>query len=174
MQINIRPATLTDAKQIAAVHITAWQAAYKDLLPAEILENLSLQQYTKNWQQYLIEGVKVWVIELKATIIGFASVCPSRDTDADPLSTAEISAMYIYPNYWQCGYGTQLLNTVIQAMQQMNFKEITLWVLETNYFARSFYEKIGFKTTANLKKIDIGGTAQQVIQYKLRIEPFHK
>jgi hypothetical protein len=33
-----RKATLEDARAIAEVHVKAWQAAYRHLLPAEVLK----------------------------------------------------------------------------------------------------------------------------------------
>ncbi|SEQ45832.1 hypothetical protein SAMN03159444_01720 [Pseudomonas sp. NFACC02] len=65
---NIGPASLrpSDAKAIARVHISSWQAAYRDLMPAEYLQSLgaSLHQRESN----------VFVAEVNNEVVGWMSV----------------------------------------------------------------------------------------------------
>ena len=44
--INIRTATIEDAKQIAFVHIDSWRTTYSGILTEEYLDKLNLQEKT--------------------------------------------------------------------------------------------------------------------------------
>lgn len=79
---------MTDAAGIAAVHVISWQHAYAGLIPQDYLDSLSVQDRTQSWERNLTRpptpGVATLVVELDLRIIGFASLGPSRDDDADP------------------------------------------------------------------------------------------
>ena len=54
--VVIRPATPEDALAIAAVHVDAWKAAYRGIVPDEFLDSLSIEQRSDAWRQILSEG----------------------------------------------------------------------------------------------------------------------
>lgn len=45
----IRPATVIDALPIAEVHAVAWKTTYQNLLPAEVIASLSVEQRQVSW-----------------------------------------------------------------------------------------------------------------------------
>lgn len=98
IKTNIRRAVVTDSSQIANVHVVSWQTIYRGHIPDHVLDNLSLEKRTQEWLERLQAGVIAWVIELNNKIIGFASICPTRDADDDPKDVAEISAIYLLPD----------------------------------------------------------------------------
>ena len=166
MKTTIRLADKTDAKQIAAVHIASWQAIYRGHLPDSFLDNLSLTQREKEWQGYFDAGTIALVIEFENTIIGFASICPTRDQDDDPKRVAEISAIYLLPQFWRKGLGRKLCLTVFNAASEKRFKEITIWVLDSNNSARRFYESLGFVETGDTEIEHIDDESLQSVRYK--------
>lgn len=163
--MNIRCATELDAYAIANIHVLSWQAIYKGLMPDHVLDNLDVEKRFNEWRKRLFEGVDVWVAEDGNNCIGFISICPSRDNDHDPNNVAEISAIYLLPEYWGKGLGKQLCQNAFDHVIRNGFKEITLWVLNSNKQACSFYESLGFCATGDMKTDHVGCEKLTVIRY---------
>jgi hypothetical protein len=51
--VHVRSATTGDAEVIATVHVRSWQGAYVGLVPAEILDGLSVEERADMWRQVL-------------------------------------------------------------------------------------------------------------------------
>jgi L-amino acid N-acyltransferase YncA len=166
MSVVIQYATQDDAKHIANIHVSAWQAAYDGLMPDTLLNNLNVLDCEQAWQERLLQGCKVLIANALDQTLGFLSYCPSRDTDANPEKTAEISAIYLAPTQWHKGIGTALYQAMRNEVLKLGFTDITLWVLETNEPAKLFYERLGF-TTSGDTKIEIIETIElKEIRYK--------
>lgn len=151
MKSTIRYAKLSDAKAIAKCHVASWQKIYRKMLPDEALDALSVKEKTLKWREMLKNHVSVLLIECNKQLAGFASLCPARDTDTDPIHCGEISAIYLYPNRWRKGLGTKLFNCAINELSSMGFDQVIVWVLKENRQARKFYESIGFRKTGHSK-----------------------
>ena len=53
--VSVRPARPDDAGEIARIQIATWQTAYTDLLPAPVLEGLSLDRAQAAWSAAIAE-----------------------------------------------------------------------------------------------------------------------
>ena len=120
--IKIRCAIISDASDIAKIHVNSWQAIYHGLIPDNILDNLSINEKEKLWKSLLENNVPILVLEKNNKLLGFLSYCPSRDKDANPKSTAEISAIYLNPNDWGKGFGKSLCNNAISELKNLAIK----------------------------------------------------
>lgn len=106
--IQVRPATLRDAKVIAEIHVAAWQDAYKGLLPDAALDALSVQKRQAFWREAIdLAEPQVVVAHLDNEVMGFVGFDRSRDKGT-PSSTGEIWAMYANPIHWDKGVGLAL------------------------------------------------------------------
>lgn len=143
--MKIRVAQQTEARAIAEVHVASWQGAYAGLLPDSFLSRISVDDRERTWTQILKDpDSDIFVaVDDGGTVVGFASLQKSRDSDALP-SIGELTALYVEPNVWDGGYGRALLGAVIDKARQRGFHCTTLWVLESNVRARRFYEIAGF------------------------------
>jgi GNAT superfamily N-acetyltransferase len=142
---RIRPARNRDAHGIAEVHVASWRAAYRDILPAEFLDRLSVAERETQHRDQLTDPTArsgVLVVELSG-ILGFASFAPSRDDDA-MAQTGEVTAIYLHPDVIGTGTGRHLFAETVRALEETGFARATLWVLEANTSARRFYEKAGW------------------------------
>jgi ribosomal protein S18 acetylase RimI-like enzyme len=144
----VREAAHEDAAAIAGIHVRAWQAAYRGLMPDAWLDDLTVERRTDTWTGILSApggpGTTLVGDDGEAGVVGFCSVAlPSRDEDAGP-STAEISALYIEPSQWRSGIGRALLDEVLARLRAAEWEDVTLWVLAGNASARAFYERFGF------------------------------
>lgn len=164
----IRLAKNQDAEAIGLVHIQSWQKAYEDYIPEDILNNLSLSERAKLWGNLIEQGVEVLVLEKNNKIVGFASICAFR---GDGFSkSGEISAIYLSPQYWRNGYGSELCLAAIERLANAGYKDVLLWVLIDNTSARHFYENLGFEATEDTKLEEFyeGGSLLKEMLYRKR------
>lgn len=151
--ISIRFAEVSDAPAIALIHVTSWQKIYRGHIPDVVLDNLSVNQREQQWREFISNGVKVLVIERENNILGFASICSSRDADTDSNMCGEISAIYLHPEMWHQGLGRQLADAALFELEKMGFSEVIVWVLDENNQARKFYEALGFSVTGDTEVV---------------------
>lgn len=150
LSCKIRNATLLDAKSIANIHVSSWQAAYKQLFPEKFLNSLSTTERMGLWEELISNGVVVLVLEIDSDVVGFASVCHYRSSGALP-SDGEISAIYLHPSYWRMGLGKELCKEALRSLSNEHFTDVFVWVLEENANARDFYVSQGFEKTTICK-----------------------
>src|SRR5215217_423186 len=108
--LQVRPAEVNDAPQIAKVHVVTWQFAYRGQMPNAFLDSLSVEGRTNFWKETLSISNNlpvVWVAEENKKIVGFCSVGISRDVDQSP-ETGEVYAIYVDPNSMGKGIGSKL------------------------------------------------------------------
>jgi GNAT superfamily N-acetyltransferase len=148
----VRNAKLDDCAAIAAIHVRAWQAAYRGQMPDEFLDGLNVGERTEMWRKLSVKPRRVLLVmeELDGSISGFCDLIPSRDADAKS-TTAEISAIYVNPDKWGQGIGQELMSAAVARACGNGFCELTLWVLDTNHRARTFYQKFGFVPDGSTK-----------------------
>jgi ribosomal protein S18 acetylase RimI-like enzyme len=145
----VRDATLADARAIAEVHVRSWQAAYRGLLPDDLLESLSAPDREAMWRMSLARpapGNGCLVAEEEGDVIGFAAFGPARkDHIAAPPDAGEVYAIYLAPERFGRGVGRTLLSLATDRLREAGFRSAVLWVLEANERARGFYELMGWR-----------------------------
>ena len=167
----IRKATVNDAYGIASVHVRSWQVAYRGHMPDDFLDGLDVEKRMNMWRALTQESDKTIFIaeDTDGNIVGFSAIGSSRDPDANP-ETAEVSAIYVHPEKWGKGIGRTLLSTSLEEVQKREFDQLTLWVLEANQRARSFYESFGFMQDGAIKDDDHWkGFSVREVRYRLNV-----
>lgn len=161
----IRRANISDIPALARVHVASWQAAYRHILPDEVLDNLSVEQFEINWTKNFINIQRTnLVLEVERGVGGFIAFGSSRDEDATP-RTGEIYGLYLIPELWGAGYG-QVLWTEASQCLLARFSVSTLWVLQNNARARRFYERMGFEPDEQVKYISLHGIELPEVRYR--------
>src|SRR5690606_10291226 len=141
-EVTIRPAGPADASAIAAVHIASWRGAYAGIVPDEYLASLDHDQREKHWVQSLsTPGARTWLADADGRTIGFATLGPSRDEDAEP-GDLEIYAIYLDPESWGRGVARDLLRTMLGEVSPG--PPVTLIVHDVAACSRRFYRRHGF------------------------------
>ncbi|MDQ3759635.1 MAG: GNAT family N-acetyltransferase [Actinomycetota bacterium] len=166
----MREAQLRDARQVAAVHVRAWQAAYRGLLSEELLDQLSVQERERRWHELLSEthGRSFTLVSVDdgERVEGFCALStPSRDADADA-RTAELAATYVEPDRWRVGVGTALVDAALARLRRGGYEQVMLWVFAANDQARSFYRRFGFEPDGRVDQHDWSGG---VVEVRLRV-----
>src|SRR5207247_10904924 len=149
-----------------------WQVAYRGHMPDEFLDGLDVEKRTKMWRVLTQDPEKsIFVAEDRdGNIVGFSALGPSRDADANP-NTAEVGAIYVHPEKWKKGIGRALLSASLDQVRTREFDQITLWVLEANQRARSFYEWVGMFQVGAMKDDDHWkGFAIRDVRYRLNLQ----
>jgi len=159
----IRRAEVSDADDIAGIHVRSYQHAYKSLMQSEYLESLTVEKQTAKWQKWL-EGGTTLVAESEQKLLGFCSVGETRDEDLGP-SVGEVYALYIEPGLWRGGIGTNLCNAGLQTLWEAGFERVMLWVLAENVVGRGFYEKHGFSPDGHEEPFRVGDIELPELRY---------
>jgi ribosomal protein S18 acetylase RimI-like enzyme len=143
--VKVRRAVPADARAIAEVHVRSWQSAYRDLMPHDLLDGLSVADREANWSHALTAGSRtIFAAETDGRLAGFCALSePTRDQD-EPDGVAEIGAIYVEPAQSRRGVGTELMNTALEHLTAGGWTEATLWVLRDNQPAIDFYTRLGF------------------------------
>jgi ribosomal protein S18 acetylase RimI-like enzyme len=168
----IRKATAQDACGIALVHVRSWQVAYRGHMPDEFLDGLDAEKRANMWHKLTLQPDKIVLVAeaSEGDIVGFSALGPSHDADADP-NTAEVSAIYVHPEKWGKGIGRALLSASLDQVRNGEFDQVTLWVLEANRRARSFYESFGFVHDGAIKNDDHWKSfAVREVRYRLKLQ----
>jgi ribosomal protein S18 acetylase RimI-like enzyme len=164
--VTIRPATTTDAEAIARVDIASWRGAYSEILSDSYLASLDVNDRARQWTTAVsARDSTVLVAEDESGTVGFTSVGPSRDEDAEP-GDLEIYAIYLHPRAWGTGVARDLMRTVLDGLR--NGAVVTLWILEGNERAQHFYRRHGFQPDGTERIDEIGGRPLKQLRFRKR------
>lgn len=149
--MQIRPMqTEEEIRGKAYVHWKAWQEAYADLLPQEFLQQTYTLERCQDWAFRYPQNILVALVDEQ--VVGF--VCYGASSQEDLQGAGELYALYVLADYYGQGIGYQLMQAALEKLQ--SYKRISLWVLEGNARAISFYEKVGFRFDGVSKTVKLG------------------
>jgi ribosomal protein S18 acetylase RimI-like enzyme len=145
---TIRRATLADAPAIAQLHIASQRAAYRGLIPQELLDHADRAWRARDWSSRIADSA--WPVLLLEDgkgpmLLGFCHLTAARDAELDGRTTGEITALHVAPGQRGRGYGRALYEEARAELARRGYTELVLWVLEGNSAARGFYETVGFR-----------------------------
>jgi GNAT superfamily N-acetyltransferase len=149
-RVTIRPARADDAGGMALVHVTAWQEAYRGLLPADYLTSLTVPGAEQRWLAILSSdrGHSRFLVAQNESgaILAISSVGVARERDLPP-GVGELQMINVDPRWWGAGLGTALLARAEAELRAMACTGAYLWVLEGNTRAEQFYRHCGWQET---------------------------
>ncbi|MEJ1088781.1 GNAT family N-acetyltransferase [Microbacterium sp. Mu-80] len=151
-RMPVRNATVADAHGLAVVHVRSWQAAYRGLMPQEVLDALSIAEREANWARFMADSERssrTLVVERDNEIVGWAGYGAARDDDAP--GTGELWGIYAHPAAWSTGVGHALVTAVEAALRAEGHEVAYLWVLAGNDRAAAFYERHGWASDGGTK-----------------------
>ena len=165
--IQVRPATLRDAKAIAQIHTLSAQTAYQGIVPEDQLKSMSVDKRQAYWREaieYCEPQVQVAVEDEK--IVGFVGYDRSRDEKSRP-TTGEIWAIYAAPTHWDKGVGLALWDAAREGLIDEGCTKVTAWVPLGYERALRFHDMAGFKREmTSIKTVLIGLTRIEEIRFK--------
>jgi GNAT superfamily N-acetyltransferase len=145
-EITVRDGTIDDVNQIAEIHVRTWQDAYRDILPQNFLDSLSIERRATQWKESIKNNHStgqngLFVISDDNAIYGFAACGTARDKEFS--GYGELFAIYVAADFQKQGYGYKLFEKVISFLKAQGFNRAYVWSLEKNSSAHKAYEKWG-------------------------------
>gem|GEM_PF-150052 len=157
-ELTIHKVLPADALAYTACHIACWQAAYKDIIPDDYLQNMpsELAQRAEHLIKNLGEQTDqfYYYVSLDRKMTG--RLIFGKAHDADKPDAGEIGAIYLEETFWDRGYGRRMMDFAMDHLKSMGYREIIVWVLNENHRARRFYEKFHFVLDGAKQEIEIG------------------
>ena len=152
-------------KDIAAVqHIAraTWKDTYTDILPETVQQQFLDSAYSTAMMKMRMKKTEVLIAEADGMPIGFLNTT-RVDNDGD----AELTALYILPDYQRQGIGMQLFTTALTHLD--NAIQLFVYVDDLNKHAKAFYEKMGF-SLLDVFDEEFEGVAVETAQYVYTIQ----
>lgn len=161
MNITIRRALPADAADMAEILSRSWEAAYKNIIPAEYISEKNATRLALFRRIVTGEDTGHCVIEKGGKSIGIMWVGTPKqeshvDTDDIDDSFYELHSLYIHPDFWRQGIGSEAMEFAVSRARSAGKRNIILWVFAENTGAISFYEKCGFTADGAYKLYNCG------------------
>jgi len=148
MAVDIRPAVLADAKEIASVHTRVWHATYGDMAPKEAVQTLTMTRRFADWKQTLASGdlaCKTLLAVDQNAVAGFVHYCIKN-----PQNIAVIKYLYIEKTWQRQGLGQALMRRAFAGISAVGCNAAELSVVDGNTKALEFYKSLGGCVQAKL------------------------
>ena len=157
----VRPATMSDAKAIAHIQISASQAAFKAQFPGEVMPVLdALPQRQAHWREAIeYSEPQIQVAVDGKTVVGFVGYDRSRDPQTPP-TMGEIWALYVTTDYWGQGVGLALWDAAREGLLEEGCTKVSAWVPLCYERALRFHDMAGFKRELSSLKTVTWGTVK--------------
>jgi GNAT superfamily N-acetyltransferase len=169
--VFLRQIVTDDVPAVAELIVAAWQAAYRGIIPDEMLDGMSAPEIAAAWRQILAEGHRtVLVAEADGKVCGFVGFGKARDDDLDPVQVAEVYGIYVHPAWWGRGAGRALFEAAIVWLRENGYLYLVLWTMRDNARAREFYERMGLTWDGRQKESTRGQARFGEVRYRIVIE----
>ena len=141
--MEFRDATEADAPRIGALHAASWRLAYRGMLSDEYLDGDLVSERTTVWTERLTAPKprqRVVLAEADRRLAGFACAFGSDDPELGTL----LDNLHVEQDFQRQGIGAKLMTEIAVWCQEESPGEgLFLWVLEPNWPARHFYQRLG-------------------------------
>jgi ribosomal protein S18 acetylase RimI-like enzyme len=155
--MNLRRAEAPDAEKCARVHVAAWQAAYRGLVPDDFLAGFTVEKRAAAFQTALENHTEeTYLLEQGDEPVAILTIGPNRDEDLDPARDGELWGIYLSPGWWRRRIGWQLVDEAEHMLGSRGYERVVLWVLEKNLAAQRFYEAMGYNPDGASRTLDLG------------------
>jgi GNAT superfamily N-acetyltransferase len=167
---GVRSARIEDAQRIGALQAHAWRYAYADLLPADVLAGLEPAALAEGWEASLTSApsprhrVLAAYAGSRDDVVGFAAYAPATDTDLDPSTDAEVSALVVAPDATRAGHGSRLLAAAVEHLRADGFTHAHLWASEPDRSLTEFLRSAGWGEDGATRSLDLRGDGGVVVE----------
>ena len=153
-QVGVRVAlgASEDAPVVARLQIDAALAAYGRIFPASAPPPV-FDEVLAEWRGRLGTAVGTGQTTLLAVDNGrIVGVVVAGPDPARP-DRGHVARFYVSPDLWGQGIGHRLYLGALGWLRRGDYREATLWVLERNDRARTWYERLGWRTTGEQRTV---------------------
>jgi GNAT superfamily N-acetyltransferase len=176
----VRAARASDAAALARVQVASWLVSFADLVPGEVLAELTSpaaeEQWAGRWREAIDapptsrHRVHVAVDADRTSVTGFAAVGPATDDDLWPGTDAELYELHVLPELAGQGHGGRLLHAAADTLAEDGFQTASTWVLSADDKRLSFLEAAGWAPDGCHSNLDMG-VKVHVVRLHTRLSP---
>jgi GNAT superfamily N-acetyltransferase len=166
--VSARVAWADDAPAIAGVQVRAWRTTYADLLPAEVLEALDVDEIAEGWAASLnrpADARQRVLISLERNLVtGFVLTSPATDPDCDPVAVGEMADLTVDPHQRGQGHGSRLLQAAADTLGADRFTRAVTWLPAGDDALRAFLTSAGWGPDGAHRTLDLTGDGTTTIK----------
>ncbi|MGG6897207.1 MULTISPECIES: GNAT family N-acetyltransferase [Rhizobium] len=143
-QIEIRPATIDDAADIARLHRAVWCETYRDLAPANVYHTLDEDFRRARWSDMLANPRRhqgALLAEQENRLVGIGAIGAPSESAFE--GRGEIRSLYIDPSVKRRGLGRRLMRELAAQLAAFGYSGAALGVVAGNEPAIAFYRSLG-------------------------------
>ena len=144
MEVDIRKVKQGDADTLAYIQTESWKAAFKGIIDDEMLEKCTDILKARLMYQRLLDDNKgngyILTVDDKPHCIAYWD----KARDSDLIGKAELICIHSLPDNWHKGFGSKMMDMILEDIKKSGYSEVVLWVFRDNLRARAFYEAKGF------------------------------
>ena len=137
-----------DAEAIESIRVSAWQAAYREHMPAVYLKSLDPKANLEGLRAALLSSEPPFLLkvaEINGKVVAFSiSGAPRYQSKGN---TVELWALNVEPAHWRKGIGHFLVRETLTDAKSRGVKKVELWCISGNKAACNLYEICGFTRT---------------------------
>ncbi len=143
MAVEVRPARRGDVDEVCQIASDAWHAAHEPIVGADAVESFLEEYYDEtSFFDRVDDPETVFAVAVGGNApVGFAVASPD---DEDP-GLFHLGMLYVDPDCWRDGVGSQLCSYVESAVEALGGRRIRLGVMAENDRAVGFYEAAGYE-----------------------------
>lgn len=170
LDMELRRAETADAMAVARVHVRSWQAAYRNLMPDDFLDQLRPEDRAKRYDfGNLDPGRPQTIIAIESgEIRGLATTAPTQDSNMPGFG--ELCGLYVDPDHWGRGIGVALVSAARTRLLDLGFRNAILWVLAGNTRAQRFYHKDQWVPDGGQRTEEKWGFKMNDVRYRRSLE----
>ena len=155
MAYTIERAKPADAQAYAYIQTESWKAAFKGIIPPDVLAaSTAMDRATAMYERLIAQQIgNGYLLRVDGKPHCIAWWAATREDDMP--GYAELICIHSLQDRWHQGYGSKMMAQVLSDMAAAGHQRAMLWVFRENHPTRRFYEKHGF-TTNGREKIALG------------------
>lgn len=161
--VSVRPATETDVDEIARIQVETWRLGYASVLPAEVLDALSIEAARSAWLAAITSAPsarhRLLVAFEQQWLVGFVACTPDEDPepgDPEPGSTLAIGPLLVEPRWGRRGHGSRLLAAAVDTARADGMTRAVCWIPEGDTASREFFVSAGWAPDGLARALDTG------------------
>jgi GNAT superfamily N-acetyltransferase len=159
-EIKIRAGGIADGEALSALYAETCRAAHQGIIPHANLELMIAKRVPEWWQRLIAQGTHVQVIELDATLAGYAMYGAGRYGPAG--YAGEIYEIYIRPTHQGVGLGSRLLAAAREELARLGHHGVMAWSLADAELACRFLEARGGRAFARSELVYPARTLERI------------
>lgn len=147
----IRKVSKGDEDTLAYIQTESWKAAFNNIIPDELLAKYTdINRATEMYRKLLDDNIgNGYILEVEGTPHCIAYWDATREDDLP--GYAELICIHSLQDKWHQGYGSKMIDKVLEDMKKAGYSKVMLWVFTENQRAIAFYKSKGFEASGRMK-----------------------